>query len=348
MSEKTEEATPKKQRKARQDGNVAKSADFTGVAVMFASYAAMILSGPWMLSKMLQLFYQAMAMAAEENPTVERAEAFAGESLVTFLLAVAPLLAVAFAASAFISYVQVGALFTLKPLMPDAKKLDPVQGAKGLVNKDKFVTLIKNVLKIGVMSVIGYSILMDEIPSLIVTPRAELEHGIARLGEAALRMSNTALGALLFFGIADLLWQRYHHAEKLKMSKDEVKREYKESEGDPMVKGQREQLHREMMNEPARARVKKADAVVVNPTHVAVAIQYDEEEMGAPTIVASGRGEVAREIRQIARRHNVPIVRNVPLARALSELAINSEIPEEFYDAVAAILKFVYDLKQPS
>ncbi len=346
MSEKTEDASPQKIRKARQDGNVAKSAEFTGVAVMLASFAGIIITGPWMMEKILAVMLEAIALASAPELSIERVEGFLMSSMQTFLLCILPLLAMAFAASAFVSYVQVGALFTLKPLMPDAKKLNPAQGAKNLVNKDKLVNLVKNLLKISMMSAIGYSVLMDELPMLIVTPRGELMHGISQLQKSAMRLASTALGALIFFGIADLLWQRHQHAQKLKMSKDEVKREYKESEGDPMLKGKRQQLHHEIMNEPAMARVADADAVVVNPTHVAVAISYREEQMQAPMILASGKGEVALKIRKLARRHNVPIVKNVPLARALVELSMNSEIPEEFYDPVAAILKFVYDLKR--
>ncbi len=346
MSEKTEDASPQKIRKARQDGNVAKSAEFTGVAVMLASFAGIIITGPWMMEKILAVMLEAIALASAPELSIERVEGFLMSSMQTFLLCILPLLAMAFAASAFVSYVQVGALLTLKPLMPDAKKLNPAQGAKNLVNKDKLVNLVKNLLKISMMSAIGYSVLMDELPMLIVTPRGELMHGISQLQKSAMRLASTALGALIFFGIADLLWQRHQHAQKLKMSKDEVKREYKESEGDPMLKGKRQQLHHEIMNEPAMARVADADAVVVNPTHVAVAISYREEQMQAPMILASGKGEVALKIRKLARRHNVPIVKNVPLARALVELSMNSEIPEEFYDPVAAILKFVYDLKR--
>lgn len=348
MSEKTEDASPQKIRKARQDGNVAKSAEFTGVAVMLASFAGLVITGPWMMEKLLGTLLQAIALAANPELSIEQVEAFLMESMQTFLLCITPLLAMAFAASAFVSYIQVGALFTLKPLMPDMKKLNPVQGAKNLVNKDKLVNLVKNLLKISMMSAIGYSVLMDELPALIVTPRGDLMQGISLLSEAAMRLASTALGALVFFGIADLLWQRHQHANKLKMSKDDVKREHKESEGDPMLKGQRQQLHHEIMNEPAMARVADADAVLVNPTHIAVAISYREDQMAAPTILASGKGEVALKIRKLARRHNVPIVKNIPLARALVDLSINQEIPEEFYDPVAAILKFVYDLKSQS
>ena len=298
------------------------------------------------MEKILGVLLQAIALATSPDLSIARAESFLLDTIETFLLAIIPLLAIAFAAAAFFSYIQIGALFTLKPLTPDAKKLNPVQGAKNLVNKDKVVQLIKNLLKIATMTAIGYSVLRDELPQLITTPRADLASGIQLLSMSAFRLASTCLGALVFFGVADFFWQRHQHGQKLKMSKDEVKREYKESEGDPMLKGQRQQLHQELINEPAMARVQDADAVVVNPTHIAVAILYDEDKMQAPTILAMGKGEIALKIRKLARRHRVPIVKNVPLARALIELEINREIPEEFYDPVAAILQFVYDLKK--
>ena len=343
MSEKTEDATPKKLRKARQDGDVPKSAEFTGAAVTLISFACILILGPWMSQRLLGVLLKAIQLASSKHLQIQHVESFTLESLNTFLITVLPLLGVAFAAAAFFSYLQVGALFTLKPLMPDAKKLNPAQGAKNLVNKDKLVQLVKNLLKISCMSAIAYAVLKDELPSLITLSRTDLLTGIQIFLQSAVKLSYTCLLAMLMFGIADLLWQRYQHAQKLKMSKDEVQREYKESEGDPMIKGQRKQLHQELINEPAMAKVSQADAVVVNPTHIAVAIRYREDEMHAPTIIASGKGEVALKIRKLARRHNVPIVKNIPLARAMVELNINEEIPEELYDPVAAILQFVYN-----
>ena len=230
-------------------------------------------------------------------------------------LALAPVLAVAFVAAGFFTYVQIGALFTIKPLIPDMKRLNAAQNLKNLVGKDKLVELVKNLAKLGIMTCVGYAMISDQIEAVIMTPRGRLAHGTAILADAALRLGAAMIGALVVFGLADLLWQRHRHAKKLRMSKDEVKREYKQSEGDPQLKGKRRQLHQQLINDPGTRKVPDADAVVVNPTHVAVALRYRKEQMRAPKILAAGKGEVARQIKWLARRHQIPIVRNVPLAR---------------------------------
>lgn len=345
MSEKTEEATPKRRRKARQDGDVARSNEFTGVAVMLAAFAALVITAPMIAARLMAFTLRAIHLATSPVAGRDLVGRFLMDGLQTAALALAPVLAAAFAAAGFFTYVQIGALFTIKPLIPDAKRLNMAQNLKNLVNKDKLVELVKNLLKIGIMAGVAYGLIADELAAVIVTPRGRLEHGVAALTSSALRLGMSLIGALIFFGVADLLWQRHRHSEKLKMSKDEVKREYKESEGDPMLKGKRRQLHQELINDPGVRNVPDADAVVVNPTHVAVALRYREGTDQAPMILATGTGEVARQIRALARRHDIPIVRNVPLARALVEVGVDEEIPPEFYEPVAEILKFVYSLR---
>ena len=344
MSEKTEEATPKRKRKARMDGDVAKSGEFSGVMVMFAAFGTLLASSTMIFTRLLDFMRHTITLVSRESIGPEVVERFMLDGLLTLAECIGPMLGVAFVAAAFFTYIQIGALFTMKPLIPDANRLNMANNAKNLVNKDKLVELVKNLLKLSLMGVIGVSILADEIPRLATTPRGRLVHGLTALGDSALRLSVTMLSALLLFGVADLLWQRHRHNKKLMMGKDEVQREYKESEGDPMLKGKRQQLHHELINDPGVQRVKDADAVVVNPTHVAVALRYREHEGGAPRIIAAGRGEVAAQIRRLARKHNVPIVRDVPLARALVEVGVEVEIPEQFYESVAVILRQVYAL----
>ncbi len=345
MSEKTEEATPQKKRKAREDGDVAKSAEFTGVALMFAAFGTIVVTMGTISTRLMGFMRQAIKMSSGRPIDLPVIERFLFEGLITLAHCIGPLLAVSFVASAFFTYVQIGALFTVKPLIPDAKKLNAAANLKNLVNKDKLVELIKNLAKLSIMSIVGYLVLSDHVMILITTPRGELSHGLVGLTNGAFDLTTKMLGALIVFGVADLLWQRHSHAKKLRMSKDEVKREHKESEGDPHVKGQRKQMHQELINDAGVRNVPDADAVVVNPTHVAVALRYRAEEMRAPTVLATGRGELAKEIKKLAKRCNVPIVRNVALARALVDVGTDSEIPEEFYEPVAVILQQVYELK---
>lgn len=345
--EKTEEATPKRKRQAREDGDVARSAEFTGVAVMLASFGALVASSSMIVERLMVLMRQSIRLATRPQIGPELIGRYLLGALGELALALAPVLAVAFVAAGFFTYVQIGALFTIKPLIPDMKRLNAAQNLKNLVGKDKLVELVKNLAKLGIMTCVGYAMISDQIEAVIMTPRGRLAHGTAILADAALRLGAAMIGALVVFGLADLLWQRHRHAKKLRMSKDEVKREYKQSEGDPQLKGKRRQLHQQLINDPGTRKVPDADAVVVNPTHVAVALRYRKEQMRAPKILAAGKGEVARQIKWLARRHQIPIVRNVPLARGLVEVGADEEIPEEFYEPVAEILKFVYELRTP-
>jgi flagellar biosynthetic protein FlhB len=176
--------------------------------------------------------------------------------------------------------------------------------------------------------------------------RLELLPGIQLMAQMVFKLV-AALGAgLLFFGVLDLVWQRHRHEKKLMMSKKEVEREYKESEGDPQQKAKRKQMHQDMLDDPGIGNVKDADAVVVNPTHVAVALRYDRDRENAPRVLATGRGETAKNIKREARRHRIPVIRNVQLARALVDLDVDTTIPGEFFEPVAELLTYVYSLRK--
>ena len=345
MSEKTEEATPKKLRKAREDGNVAKSAEFTGLMVLLAALAATVITIETIASRLIALYLEAIRLGQRPDLDASHIGPFLYGALESMGLMLAPILAAAFVAAAFFSYVQIGALFTIKPLIPDASKLNPAGGLKNMFNKKKAVELVKNVLKLSLMAAIGYGVFVDQIVHLLRAPRLDLFSAASLLEGGALALSMYLIGGLIAFGVFDLLWQRHTHKKDLMMSKDEVKREYKESEGDPMVKAQREALHRQMMNEAGMRKVKEADVVVVNPTHVAVALRYRQEEARAPQVVARGKGKVAAQIKALARRHRVPVVRDITLARSLVELELDEDIPPEFYEPVAEILRFAWSLR---
>lgn len=347
MSEKTEDATPSKKRKSREDGQVAKSAEFTGVAVMLGATAVVLITGLSIGERLAAFSLRSLELASRPDIGPSAVGPFLMDGLETLALILAPLLGVTVALAAFITYVQIGALFTMKPLMPDLKKLDPIKGAKNIVSKDKAVELVKNIAKLTLMSAVGYGVLRANVEPILMTPRLELLPALAVFNAAAFKLSVNLLAGLVVFGVLDLVWQRHKFGKDLRMSKDEVKREHKDSEGDGMLKGQRQQMHREMSQGGGNpARVKDADAVVVNPTHVAVALRYREKEMHAPTIVASGRGLQALAIKSMARRYQIPIVHNIDLARALADVEVEDEIPEEFYEPVAEVLRFVHELRK--
>jgi flagellar biosynthetic protein FlhB len=346
MSEKSEDATPKQRRKAREEGNVANSAEFTGGMVMLLAGATLAFWMTEIVGRSAGLIVQSIELISARDPTRADIGPFMMAALAEMSWMLAPVLAVAFGAAAFFNYVQIGALFTLDPLMPKAEKLNAVAGLKRMFEPKKLVDLAKNVGKLSVSGTVGYFVIGDKVGMLVQLPRMGLWKAMEMLGSVAFDLCAYLGGVLVAFGIIDLIWQRHTHEKGLKMSKDEVKREYKESEGDPQVKGKRKQLHKQLVKDAGVKNTKKADAVVINPTHVAVAIRYDDEEMGAPQVVSSGRGEVAQKIKKIARRHGIPTIRNVPLARALVDLEVDEQIPAEFYEPVAEILNYVYKLRK--
>ena len=346
MTEKTEKATPKRKREARKKGQVAKSAEFTGVAVMLSAIAVMVVMGLAVIERLVSFCLQAIEVATRPELEPSAVGPFVYEALMTIAWMMGPLVGVTFVIAAFVTYVQVGPILTIKPIVPDASKLDMAKGLKQIFSVSKLVDLAKNVTKLTAMGVVGYLVLRQVMPAMSLTPRGNLLDACLALAEAALRLSLYLVCGLVLFGIIDLVWQRYQHEKKLRMAKHEVKREFKESQGDPQIKGKRKQVHRELTQGSGLKNVADADAVVVNPTHVAVALRYREEEMRAPTIISCGRGVTARKIKKLARRHGIPLVQNVELAHALVDVGLESQIPEEFYEPVAEVLQYVYNLQE--
>ncbi|QDG51654.1 EscU/YscU/HrcU family type III secretion system export apparatus switch protein [Persicimonas caeni] len=346
MSEKSEKPTAKRRRKAREEGNVAKSAEFTGAMVMLFAGAALAFWMTEIVRRSAGLVVESIGLISSRDPTSADIGPFMMAALVELSWMIAPVLAVGFVAAGFFNYVQIGALFTMDPLIPKGERLNPAAGLKRLVEPKKLVDLAKNVGKLSVSGVLGYFVIGDKLGVLVQLPRMGLWQSMEVLGTVAFDLCAYLGGALVVFGVIDLLWQRHKHEKSLMMSKDEVKREHKESQGDPQIKSKRKQFHRELLKDTGIKNVKKADAVVVNPTHVAVALRYEEESMGAPQVVSAGRGELARQIKKIARRHGIPTIRNVELARALVDLDVDHEIPAEFYEPVAEVLSYVYKLRR--
>ncbi|MCK5798226.1 MAG: EscU/YscU/HrcU family type III secretion system export apparatus switch protein [Deltaproteobacteria bacterium] len=336
--EPTEAPSEKKLRDARQKGDVAKSREIVSTAVFLISAGAVAWTWPTGVAA-LRAYLQTTFLRAPQA-TLDPAAALR-LGLHTFALVSAPILAAAFGAALFASYAQVGSLFTLKAISPDLGRLDPIKNAKNILGKRALVELVKALLKVFGIGGLAVYTLWQHAPQIVRlsghAPEQALEVTAACLVSMAFRIGLFAI----VLSIGDLLHQRFSHTKKLRMTKEEVKREQKESEGDPQHKADRQRLHREIVAHQQLEAVATADCVIINPTEIAVALRYDVEEMEAPQVIASGRRLQAHRIRQIARRHGVPIVRNVALARALVELDLEEEIPGDLYEAVAEVLRFV-------
>jgi len=289
---------------------------------------------------MTEIFQPAMLTGRAPNDELLRRTGYAW---VRGMLPVLPLLGSLFLAAAAMDFLQVKALFSLEVIKPKLEKLDPLKGFQNKFFKAKtYLELLKTVIKFTVIFAVAYAAFMGSLSDIVLTVRGDLLTS-GRL--ASKLMFSLLFKAALFFlalGAADVLLQKRLHLKSLMMSKYEVQKEFKEDEGDPHIKHLRKQLHEQMLANDVAAKVPVADVVVINPTHIAVAIEYDESAMNAPVVSAKGQLLLAQRIIALARQHSVPVLRQVPLARSLFEVEIGSEIPEDLYAAVAEVLNWVY------
>ena len=344
--EKTEEASPQKLKQAREKGQVAKSQDAIqalGFVVVFACTTLSLGSISERLQTFLRHSIEAAMRRGGELPIVLDV---AYEALWVVLLASLPALGGAFIAALASNYMQVGFMITTEPLSPKLDKLNPVAGFKNLFSKKKLVESLKQLLKFVLVSYVAYDAIRESVREVILATRIDLWTGVYVGGQIIYNIA-VRIGALFFIiAAADFFWQRHTFAKDMMMSKYDVKQEYKQSEGDPHAKAERKALAEELILHGSQQNVANADAVVVNPAHIAVAIKYDRDKGGAPKVVAKGMRKNAEAIKEIARQAGVPILRNVPLAQALHKLDLDEEIPEELYQAVAEVLNFVFELKE--
>ena len=340
--EKTEEPTAKKIEDARKEGNVPKSQDVSSFVTLVVAIASFFAFFPFIKQRMFYLYkYVSSFMSVDMGKndvyilmiTIFREFAFMVLPL-AFIVAMSGVLA---------SVLQFGFLFTTKPLVPDFKKIDPIKGIKNLFSMKKLVESIKTILKVFLVLTIAYFYLFDftkELPSLVFF---SLIDQMTWLRDKALILIAVMLLLFLILALFDLFFVRYNYTKDLKMSKQEIKDEYKQMEGDPQVKARIRKVQMEMVKKRMMSDIPSADVVITNPTHFAVAIRYDQEKEHAPKVVAKGVDHLALKIKEIAREHGVQIVENPPLARELyKKCEIDDLIPESLYKAVAEVLAFVY------
>jgi flagellar biosynthetic protein FlhB len=267
-------------------------------------------------------------------------------SFVTLSKVLLPILIAGFLAALVIGFLQVGPLFSMEALEFKPEKLNPIEGMKNMFKVVTLIELVKNIAKISVVLYIAYLTIKKFLREILLAAQVNLIDSASLTGGIISSFFIKVSMVFLVVAVIDLAVQRWNYMKNMRMSKDEVKREYKQDEGDPHIKSERRHLHREMVFGDARKNVKKSDAVVSNPIHVAVAIQYDREEMAAPEVVAKGQRKYAEMILQIAREENIPIIRNIPLAWSLLKVEEGMGIPEDLYEPVAEVLSLVYEMKE--
>jgi type III secretion protein U len=345
-SEKTEYPTSKKLREAREEGQVAHSKDLTQTVLILAIFGYLLTAAPEIfrrMGEMMLLPATVLKMNFEDAVNVVVTQLFR-DSIALMM----PFLLIVIGLGLFIEMLQTGMLFSIKSLMPSAKKLNVVENVKNVFSIKNLMEFVKSVLKIAMLSAIVYTLLRSELPTMLTLPEA----GLVGVGVALAMMLKTMIVRVsvgyAIIAAADFAWQRHQHVKGLMMSKEEIKQEYKEAEGDPHIKHQRKHIHQELLQEGAVQKTRKATVVVTNPTHLAIALQYEKDKTPLPLVLAKGEGNTAERMVQAAREEGIPVLQNIPLARALMETAQPDQyIPSELVEAVAEVLKLVQELNNP-
>lgn len=345
--EKTEKATPKKRRDAREKGQVVKSMDAVTALSMAVVLAGISLFGGGMVNDIKAMMISAftMDMAAEFNTADLLATT--GDTILRFLTAVLPILLVALAAGMAFNILQVGFMFNPKLLKPKFSRINPLEGFKRMFSKRTFIELIKSVVKIAVLGMVAYSEYQVQVKKTENMMAESLTTAINTMLDMLSTIGFKLVIALVIMAPFDFFFQWRKHEKDLMMTKQEIKDEYKLSEGDPQIKSRIRQKQRQMSAMRMMQAVGAADVVITNPTHYAIALQYDESTNKAPLIVAKGKDFLAQKIKEEAAKHHVAMVENRQLAQYLYFFCeIGDEVPEEMYQAVAEILAYIYKMKQ--
>jgi flagellar biosynthesis protein FlhB len=332
MSDKTEEPTPRRLRKAREQGDLPVSA----AACQSAAFAAAWVLAPAAVAATIHTTAVLLDRGlAGDVPT-------SGELAFAVVALCAPLLLAAALAAGALGLMQTGAMVAPQKLVPDFSRANPFTGLRQLFRAERWFALVRSLLAAVLTGGLGVVLLRDQMPAVAHTP-GQTSSALALAGVLSHRLAGLALAVAFALAGLDLLVTRWSWRKRHRMTKDEVRREHRESEGDPEIKAARRRAHQEALEGAALLAVKDATVVIVNPTHFATALAYREEHEEAPRVVSQGRGELARKIIDAARAYGVPVVRDVPVARALAELEVGDEIPEVLYEAVAEILREIWE-----
>ncbi len=345
QQEKTEQATAKRREDFRKKGQVAQSREIHTAALMTAFLLLWTFYGPIFWENLEGLIGGLMAQTASFEVTPQSVQNLMLFILGRLALLLAPLLLLVLVIGFFSTFLQIGWLFTTKPLEPELSKLNPITGAAKFFSKRSALEIVKSLVKVSVIGFVAFKTVAGEFEQGLYLIDMPPVSTISYLAGVAFSVLVKTCGILIVLGIIDLLFVRWELEEKMKMTKQEQKEEFKESEGDPHLKGKIRQIQMEQARRRMMEEVPKADVVITNPTHLSVAISYRRGEMDAPQVVAKGADAVAMRIREIAREHGVPLVENVPVARALFKVELGEQVPEELFKAVAEILAYVYSLK---
>lgn len=346
MAEKTEQPTPKKLKKAREEGQVARSGDLSQAFLFAVSLGVLMMMGEGMQATLLKIMLETFkpAMLTGDLPT-ERMLGQFGQSMKDGLITLLPLFGAIFIGSIAVSFLQVGAMVSVKAMTPKLDKINPINGFKKFTQAHTYIELVKNLLKLLIIFLLAYVTIKGELRDILLTSQSTLTAAVALTSLLFFDFFKKVAAVFAVIGAADFMLQKKQHNKQLMMSREEVEREYKEDEGDPHIKHQRQHFMQELIDHAVAKHVPEATGVVRNPTHLAIAFKYDAQTMNAPRVTAKGKDRIAQELMRLAEQHDVPVLTNVPLAHALYRVELDAEIPEDLYSAMATIIQVIEELE---
>jgi flagellar biosynthesis protein FlhB len=344
--EKTEQASPKRLESAREEGDVPRSRELATVAVLFAAGLSLLMMGDHLNKALKDSISTGLhfdrSMAFEPTLLLVKTSEMVSSLLIAFAPFALILIAVAIASPIIIG----GWVFSGKAFVPQFNRLNPMQGLGNLVSKNAAVELTKSIIKTLLVATVAYTVISRDMEPILSLSLLPLKTSISQVSDLMLMGFLSIVGALVFIAAIDVPYQLYHYANKLKMTREEIRQESKESEGNPEIKARVRQQQREMAKRRMMSEIPKADVVITNPTHYAVAIKYQDESMRAPIVVAKGADAIALKIREIAAENNILTMEAPKLARALyAHTELDKEIPEALYSAVAEVLAYVFQMR---
>lgn len=343
---KTEEPTPKKLQDARNKGQIPQSKEIGSFGVLAAFAVAVAVLAPYSAS----MTFGRLKTLMEQSGTISLDVGNAGDVLMSTILSIllyfSPIFATFIVVALVVQLGQVGFLFSSDPIIPKLSKISPLAGVKRLVSVKSLVEFLKGLAKMGVVGLVAYIAAAPEFDRLEAMIQLDVVDILLEVQVLVIRILIGVLIVLFLIAALDYAYQSYDHIKQNRMTRQEVRDEHKQAEGDPHVKARLRQIRADRARQRMMASVPKADVVITNPTHFAIALSYKEDEMVAPVVVAKGADDVAFRIREVANDHGVPIVENKPLAQALfATVEIDQQIPPEHYQAVAQVISYVYKLK---
>lgn len=347
-ADKTEEATPKRRSEARKKGQIPRSAELNSVIVLMGLFILLNCFGEWLYTELVNyISYTLSPLQVNRQLTETALGALFRTHLWFFAKLFLPLGLGSMVIGLIVNFAQVGTIFTLEPLRPNFSRINPIGGFQRLFSSRGLVDLVKAVAKLTIVGFVAYTTIKNHLFVLLQTIQASPLTAALNVWGVLYSLALKICSFLLILAIFDYFYQRWEHRRNLRMSKKEVKDEYKQQEGNPQIKNKIRQRQRQIAMRRMMQAVPKADVVITNPTHFAVALQYDSKTMSAPLVIAKGEDLIAARIKEVAKEHNIAIVENKPLAQALYKtVEIGEAIPAQLFQAVAEVLAFVYRLRQ--